>query len=1066
MKHKTKNTVLILLGILFSVMLGAAGIFAFFLPKALSVAHGESANFAESDFIVTEYEDATPAEYSFTRLNESDCSVRLENKATATKAVIPSKAEIDGVEYNVTEIASSGFMSSSKLVRVSLPGTVKRIGSNAFANCPMLQRVSLANVEEIGNTAFYKCPSLADIVIPQSATKVGTYVFRNNNTLVRARQAEKPTGWASAWNTGNANANVEFGSKYVQPLELEVAQSGSARSGIVSGYVLASGQPRTEAFYARSASAIAEGEQSDGNIYIPAQVDNAPVLAIDDFAFEMNQFDQLIVEYSERALMLGSDLFMLAEGNNIVINRPIEFYSLTNNQISANTFSTCTVKNIVLPDSLTQLSDCMFLDCGNLTNVFFRAPDSSATRSDLVNLLSDPLQFDANYQEGVVVLPQSEQFTVTGESAFSGTVAIKELHMYDNLKTVKSNLIFAWEAGQTVYVHNKAALPQWNWEYNVGWHIDWSVGSACDIVFDNEYYTITFNANGGLVSPAKADVLFGQPVGELPVPLHSTYVFEGWYTQDGVRYTAETVYNVKKNITLTAKWKTENTVTFHMNGGYGGTEQVTAEIGKPMPAAVKPQRTGYNFEGYFYISNTQNKMYYDREMNSVCNWDKSDDVTLIAKWKNKKYDVTLKLQNESERDIITVAEYDKPLDCLIKNTSEKIEIPVLQYYDFIGFFTQPEGEGTQYIDENMQGIKDWDIDSDITVLYAAYRLHNYKITYIIENGEQSSYGHPLTYNLESENFTLNVIRENGQMLVWNKSGLNVEEEIATGDITFIGTWQENVTKIIYNYAGTHSNPKEIRYSEVLNLTDAVRKYYNFQGWYLNGQKVTTLTHRMEASITLTAKWKDRVSSKHIQIPSNQSTFSINLSEATLIAPASVNGSLTLEVGSNVKKLHLYSRGVAGKMQIYIKSRNTDLDLYLEDITIKAYVNSYTACAAIYMEGNCKLNLHTYGNVKIIGADATQRGAAGFDAIKCTNVQIYEADNLIIQGGNGADTSMSAFGGLGGIAFDVSGTITIGCNNVSLLGGLGGRGSMNIPAGSKNNEFPNLVLLNGVTVTYK
>ena len=105
MKHKTKNTALILLGILFSVMLSAAGIFAFFLPKALSVAHGDSANWAESNFVVTEYENMTPAEYSFTRLNESDCSVRLENKATATKAVIPSKAEIDGVEYNVTEIA-------------------------------------------------------------------------------------------------------------------------------------------------------------------------------------------------------------------------------------------------------------------------------------------------------------------------------------------------------------------------------------------------------------------------------------------------------------------------------------------------------------------------------------------------------------------------------------------------------------------------------------------------------------------------------------------------------------------------------------------------------------------------------------------------------------------------------------------------------------------------------------------------------------------------------------------------------------------------------------------------
>ena len=72
-------------------------------------------------FIVTEYSNIVEATYSFVRLNESECSVRVTNKTLATKAIIPATTKIDGVTYKVTEVAANGFTSSTKLIKVSLP---------------------------------------------------------------------------------------------------------------------------------------------------------------------------------------------------------------------------------------------------------------------------------------------------------------------------------------------------------------------------------------------------------------------------------------------------------------------------------------------------------------------------------------------------------------------------------------------------------------------------------------------------------------------------------------------------------------------------------------------------------------------------------------------------------------------------------------------------------------------------------------------------------------------------------------------------------------------------------
>ncbi len=67
-------------------------------------------------------------------------------------------------------------------------------------------------------------------------------------------------------------------------------------------------------------------------------------------------------------------------------------------------------------------------------------------------------------------------------------------------------------------------------------------------------YTLTFNANGGSVSPATKSCNVGTPVGDLPTPTRSQYAFQGWFTSasGGTEVTAATVLSA--SATLYAHW--------------------------------------------------------------------------------------------------------------------------------------------------------------------------------------------------------------------------------------------------------------------------------------------------------------------------------------------------------------------------------------------------------------------------------------------------------------------------------------------------------------------------------
>ena len=98
---------------------------------------------------------------------------------------IPSHVEYGGKQFTVTQIGGGAFcdveseyynQQNSSLLSVSLPKTIRKIGSGAFARCPNLASVNIPEAcTYIDSYAFEGCSSLKSINIPKNVTAFGQY---------------------------------------------------------------------------------------------------------------------------------------------------------------------------------------------------------------------------------------------------------------------------------------------------------------------------------------------------------------------------------------------------------------------------------------------------------------------------------------------------------------------------------------------------------------------------------------------------------------------------------------------------------------------------------------------------------------------------------------------------------------------------------------------------------------------------------------------------------------------------------------------------------------------------
>jgi uncharacterized repeat protein (TIGR02543 family) len=124
-------------------------------------------------------------------------------------------------------------------------------------------------------------------------------------------------------------------------------------------------------------------------------------------------------------------------------------------------------------------------------------------------------------------------------------------------------------------------------------------------------YTLTFNAQGGAVSPTNKTVNCGDAAGTLPTPTRNCYTFGGWWTGingTGSQYVSSTVPN--SNITLYAKWTINTyTLTFNAQGGTVNPLSKIINCGELTGILPTPTLTNHVFEGWWTGANGSGTQY-------------------------------------------------------------------------------------------------------------------------------------------------------------------------------------------------------------------------------------------------------------------------------------------------------------------------------------------------------------------------------------------------------------------------------------------------------------------------
>lgn len=72
------------------------------------------------------------------------------------------------------------------------------------------------------------------------------------------------------------------------------------------------------------------------------------------------------------------------------------------------------------------------------------------------------------------------------------------------------------------------------------------------VYVDAPTYTLTYDAQGGTVSPSSKTFTYGEEIGALPTPTRTGYSFNGWYTTSGLQVSPNTV--LSGNTTIFAHW--------------------------------------------------------------------------------------------------------------------------------------------------------------------------------------------------------------------------------------------------------------------------------------------------------------------------------------------------------------------------------------------------------------------------------------------------------------------------------------------------------------------------------
>lgn len=338
-------------------------------PSTLTI-HGAAGSYAQTyaaeNGILFEAVEAEEPEYTYS-ISYDFMAVITGYTGDDNKLVLPS--ELGG--YPVGYIGDYAFENRTTLLEVTLPATLKRIGTGAFAGCTSLWDVAIPQgVTEICDSAFWGCTGLKEIEFPGSVTSIGGFAFASCSGLTKATIPASVTsiGERAFYECAASFAIYGYTDSYAQTYAGENGIPFVALDGGETDETLTEGK-YTYTVEEGKATVVAYAG-GDVKAVIPQTLGGYPVTAISAHAFEGDTV-LMDVTIPEGVSAIGEYAFASCTALNGV-HLPVSLES-----VGAHAFDGCSNLNFVeFEKNVTFVGEEAFVNCGEY--IFFRAYPGTA----------------------------------------------------------------------------------------------------------------------------------------------------------------------------------------------------------------------------------------------------------------------------------------------------------------------------------------------------------------------------------------------------------------------------------------------------------------------------------------------------------------------------------------------------------------------------------------------------------------------------------------------------------------------------------------------------------------
>ena len=374
-------------------------------------------------YIVTGYtgvESVITIPETYNGLNVTGINARaFEGNTMITKVIIAD---------SIITVGLGAFSECYNLEYVDMSDNVQLLGASAFSNCIKLKSIDLPDtLQNIGGEAFFGCAKLEELYLSSQLVNIGTNIVRGCNSLKKLTLPGRITLMSLVGDT-NDNIPATLEEIYIAPGSAEICENMLLDCAMVKKITAPSSVTTIGANAFKGCSALTTVTLSGiitsiGNsaFYDCAAINSVYIKDVetwcaitfgDDYANPMR--------YANKLYILDS----VTPITNLVIPGGVT-------SIPAYAFSSEAIESVIIPDSVTSISERAFYNCNKLKSLVIGNGISSLPAGLLYDcsfLESLTIPFVGSSKSAATASSSTLFGYIFGTSSYDGGVATKQYY--------------------------------------------------------------------------------------------------------------------------------------------------------------------------------------------------------------------------------------------------------------------------------------------------------------------------------------------------------------------------------------------------------------------------------------------------------------------------------------------------------------------------------------------------------------------------------------------------------------------------------------------------------------